>query len=84
MSDAQKAQLKIVQEQGPVPAHTLCVRASISESDKKFLQDTLLEMNQENAELRDRIFNGELVTVEEDEHLKVTREALAVQKTLKP
>ena len=54
------------------------------ESDKKFLQDTLLEMNQENAELRDRIFNGELVTVEEDEHLKVTREALAVQKTLKP
>jgi len=84
LSDAQKAQLKIVQEQGPVPAHTLCVRASISESDKKFLQDTLLEMNQENAELRDRIFNGELVTVDEDEHLKVTREALAVQKTLKP
>ena len=84
LSDAQKAQLKIVQEQGPVPAHTLCVRASISESDKMFLQDNLLEMNQENAELRDRIFNGELVTVEEDEHLKVTREALAVQKTLKP
>ena len=84
LSDSQKAQLKIVQEQGPVPAHTLCVRASISESDKKFLQDTLLEMNQENAELRDRIFNGELVTVDEDEHLKVTREALAVQKTLKP
>jgi phosphonate transport system substrate-binding protein len=83
LSDAQKSKLKIIQEQGPVPAHTLCVRGTLSENDKKFLQQSFLEINQENPELRDRIFNGELVLVEENEHLRVTREALAVQKTLK-
>ena len=84
LSDAQKAKLKIVQEQGPVPAHTLCIRGSISQNDQDFLQKALLEMNEENPELRDRIFNGELVVVKEDEHLRVTREALEVQKTLRP
>ena len=84
LSDAQKAKLKIVQEQGPVPAHTLCIRGSISPNDRDFLQKALLEMNEENPELRDRIFNGELVVVQEDEHLRVTREALEVQKTLRP
>ena len=55
-----------------------------SENDQKFLQQALLEMNMENPELRDRIFNGELVVVDQDTHLQVTREALEVQKTLRP
>lgn len=84
LTDDQKAKLKIVQEQGPVPAHTLCIRGSISKNDRDFLQKVLLEMNGENPDLRDRIFNGELVVVNEDEHLRVTREALEVQKTLRP
>ena len=83
LTDAQKAQLQIVQEQGPVPAHTLCIRGSISKNDKEFLQKAFIEMNQENPELRDRIFNGELVIVDPDSHLRVTREALEVQKTLR-
>lgn len=83
LDDAQKAKLRIVQEQGPVPAHTLCVRSTISETDRKILQSALLAMNEENPELRDRIFNGELVVVDQDEHLKVTREALSLQKKLK-
>jgi len=41
-------------------------------------------MNVENPTLRDQVFNGELREVNQDEHLKVTREAIAVQKTLKP
>ena len=41
-------------------------------------------MNEENPELRDRIFNGELVVVQEDEHLRVTREALKCRKPLRP
>ena len=84
LSNDEKAKLKIIQEQGPVPAHTLCVRASLSENDRKFLEKTFLEMNEENPELRDRIFNGELVVVDQDEHLRVTREAFEVEKTLKP
>ncbi len=84
LDDQQKAQLRIIQEQGPVPAHTLCYRSSLSPSDRKILQDALLEMNLENPTLRDRIFNGELIVVDESQHLKVTREAIAFQKKLKP
>ena len=83
LSDEQKAKLRIIQEQGPVPAHTLCARSSLSPSDLKVLQRSFLSMNDENPELRDRIFNGKLVVVNQDDHLKVTREALALQKTLK-
>ena len=60
-----------------------CIRGSISKNDKEFLQKAFIEMNQENPELRDRIFNGELVIVDPDSHLRVTREAIEVQKTLR-
>jgi phosphonate transport system substrate-binding protein len=84
LSDKQKAKLKIVQEQGPVPSHTICYRLSLSSADRDLIRQTLLGMNEDNPELRDKVFNGELVTVDPEEHLKVTREALEVQKTLKP
>jgi phosphonate transport system substrate-binding protein len=84
LSDEQKAKLKIVQEQGPVPSHTICYRLSLSAADRDLIRQTLLGMNEDNPELRDKVFNGELVTVDPEEHLKVTREALEVQKTLKP
>ncbi len=84
LSDDQKSQLKIVQKQGPVPSHTLCVRGSVSAPDRLILKQALLDMNQENPHLRDLLFNGELVEVDETEHLRVTREALAVQDTIKP
>ena len=84
LSDKQKAKLKIVQEQGPVPSHTICYRLSLSAADRDVIRQTLLGMNEDNPELRDKVFNGELVTVDPEEHLKVTREALEVQKTLKP
>ena len=41
LSDAQKAKLQIVQEQGPVPAHTLCIRTSISKNDRDFRERLL-------------------------------------------
>ena len=83
LDDAQKVKLRIIQEQGPVPAHTLCIRSTMSSNDRRILKKALLEMNQENPALRDRIFNGKLIEVDEDEHLKVTREALLLQETLK-
>ena len=83
LSDKQKAKLKIVQEQGPVPSHTICYRLSLSATDRDLIRKTLLKMNEDNPELRDKVFNGELVTADPEEHLKVTREALEVQKTLK-
>ena len=84
LSNAQKARLRIIQNQGPVPSHTLCVRASLSQSDTSILRDALLSMNQENPSLRDQVFNGELTEVDESEHLRVTREAIETQKNLKP
>jgi len=84
LSDTQKSRLRIIQEQGPVPSHTICARASLSGNDRRILREALLEMNTENPTLRDQVFNGELREVNQDEHLKVTREAIAVQKTLKP
>ena len=84
LTDEQKDQLKVLQTQGPVPAHTLCIRSSISESDRKIFETVFLEFNQDAPSLRDRIFNGELIVVDQDEHLKVTRDALDFQKKLKP
>ena len=41
-------------------------------------------MNKDNPTLRDQVFNGEVIEVNQDEHLRVTREAIAVQKLLNP
>ena len=84
LSDDQKAKLKIVQDQGPVPSHTICYRLSLSKSDREIIRETLLAMNEDSPELRDMVFNGVLKKVDPEEHLKVTREALKVQETLKP
>ena len=84
LDDTQKERLRVFQEQGPVPAHTLCVRSTMPEKDRKIIKEALLQMNEDNADLRDRIFNGKLISVVADEHLKVTREALEFQKKLKP
>ena len=80
LTDEQKDQLKVLQQQGPVPAHTLCIRSSISETDRKILETVFLQFNQDAPSLRDRIFNGELIVVDQDKHLKVTR-CIRFQKT---
>jgi len=82
LNDDQKKKLRIVQTQGPVPSHTLCVRSTLSQHDRSVIKEVLLGMNSENPSLRDLVFNGELVDVNATEHLRVTREALALQKSL--
>ena len=84
LNDSQKSRLRIVQKQGPVPSHTICARSTLSDSDRIILKYALLAMNQENPTLRDQVFNGELTEVHQEEHLRVTREAIEVQKSLKP
>ena len=84
LNDSQKKRLKIIQEQGPVPSHTICARATLRSSDLSILKNALLAMNTENPSLRDQVFNGELIEVNQEQHLRVTQEAIEVQKTLKP
>ena len=73
----QRAKLKKVTEQGPVPTHVIAVRSSISQADRDTLRRALETMNEkENAELRDKVFTSKLVPVNPDEHLRSIREAL--------
>lgn len=73
----QRAKLKKVTEQGPVPTHVIAVRSSISEADRDTLRKALETMNEkENVELRDKVFTSKLVPVNADEHLRSIREAL--------
>ncbi len=73
----QRAKLKKVAEQGPVPTHVIAVRSSISAADRETLRKALETMNEkENVELRDKVFTSKLVEVDPEEHLRAIREAL--------
>jgi phosphonate transport system substrate-binding protein len=73
----QRAKLKKVTEQVPIPTHVIAVRSSISETDRQALRQGLETMNEkENAELRDKVFTSKLVEVDSEEHVRAIREAL--------
>ncbi len=74
---AQRAKLKKVAEQGPVPTHVIAIRSSISAADRETLRKALETMNEkENVELRDKVFTSKLVEVNPEEHLRAIRKAL--------
>ncbi len=73
----QRAKLKKVAEQGPVPTHVIAIRSSISAADRETLRKALETMNEkENVELRDKVFTSKLVEVDPEEHLRAIRKAL--------
>ena len=77
LTGEQRARLKKVAEQGPVPTHVIAARSSISEADRKALREAVETMNEsENAELRDKVFTSKLVPVDSEQHLRAIREAL--------
>ncbi|MFQ3671091.1 MAG: phosphate/phosphite/phosphonate ABC transporter substrate-binding protein, partial [Verrucomicrobiia bacterium] len=76
LSEAQRARLKKVAEQGPVPTHVIAVRTSLPESDRRRLREALLELGAMRPELRDRVFTSELVEVDTAEHVAPVRRAL--------
>jgi phosphonate transport system substrate-binding protein len=77
LSAEQRAKLKKVAEQGPVPTHVIAVRASIGDEQKGFLQAALNGLNSpENTELRDKLFTSKIVSVDPDKHLASLTKAL--------
>lgn len=77
LSAEQRAKLKKVTEQGPVPTHVLAARASLPDADRQALRKALEAMNQpENTQLRDKVFTSKLVDVDEAAHLASIREAM--------
>lgn len=77
LTEAQRAKLKKVTAQGPVPTHVIAVRSSISEAGREQLRAALDNLNQPaNQALRDRLFTSKLVRVDADAHLNSLRDAL--------
>jgi len=74
----QRARLRKVAEQGPVPTHVLAAGRRLSEADRALLRAGLLALNRpEHDLLRQRAFVSRLVQVDESEHLQPLVEALA-------
>ena len=73
----QRAKLKKVAEQGPVPTHIIAIRSTIPKADRDLLRQALETLNEPgNAELRDKVFTSKLVEVDAEGHLRTIREAL--------
>lgn len=79
LSEAQRAQLRRLQSQGPVPSHVIAVRASIAPGDVERLRAALLALNAPGAtELRDKLFTTKLAPVDAEAHLAPLAEGLAL------
>jgi phosphonate transport system substrate-binding protein len=82
LSREQRAQLRRLDTQGPVPSHVIVVRSDLGEAEKDALQAALLEMNKEAVSLRNRIFGYELAPADADAHLATIREALELNRNM--
>lgn len=77
LTPEQKAKLRVLDTQGPVPSHMLAVRASLPENQKAELKKIFQGLNQSHfEELRNQLFESKLVSVNQEEHLHSTEEAL--------
>lgn len=83
LSPEQRARLRVIDTQGPVPSHVIVVRNALNEEDRALLRESLLEMNTEAPELRDRVFGSMLAPVDAGEHLRSTLEALELVRTMR-
>ncbi|HYG73969.1 MAG TPA: phosphate/phosphite/phosphonate ABC transporter substrate-binding protein [Planctomycetota bacterium] len=80
----QRAKLKKMDDQGPVPTHVIAVRAALSPEVRGKLKAALLGLNDEpNQTLRDKLFTSKLVEVDADAHISTLSEALKVSGQIK-
>lgn len=82
LTPGEKARLKVVQAQGPVPTHCMAIRMTLDPGSKAILKRAILELNTDNPDLRDRIFGSVLKEVDPDAHLDSIQRALAFVKGL--
>lgn len=82
LSEEERSRLRRLASQGPVPTHVLCVRTSLHPADRIALEAAFRAMNEQAAELRDRMFTGPLIAVDEETHLAPTREILALLRNM--
>jgi len=82
LTPEQKAKLKIIATQGPVPTHVLAVRNTLDPAQRTALRSALIRLGTEAQPLRDRVFGGPFVEVDEATHLAPISAALAFVKGL--
>ncbi|HKK19477.1 MAG TPA: phosphate/phosphite/phosphonate ABC transporter substrate-binding protein [Opitutales bacterium] len=83
LSPEQRAKLRMLDSQGPVPSHVVVVRNALNERAKTAVKEALLGMNSDAVELRDRIFGAELTPADAATHLQTTREALEISRSMR-
>jgi len=75
LTPEQKARLKVIARQGPVPTHCLAVRKAIPAEERTRIIAALQGLP---TTLRDQVFTSALVPVDPTRHLASVREALAL------
>jgi phosphonate transport system substrate-binding protein len=78
LTAGQRARLKVIARQGPVPTHAIAVRTALSPIVRDRLRQALETLNEPASQaLRDRVFTSRLVRVETNAHVAPLREAFA-------
>lgn len=80
LTPEQKAKLRIVQRQGPVPTHVIAVRAGLDAALTDRLRAALQGLDADAPALRDQVFGCRFVVADAASHLAVIRRALALPK----
>jgi phosphonate transport system substrate-binding protein len=80
LTPEQKARLRILAKQGPVPTHVIAVASSLTPEASAQLRAALLDFSEKNPALRDTIFTSRLVETDAKAHLQPVEDALAFAK----
>lgn len=80
LTPEQKARLRILAKQGPVPTHVIAVASSLTPEASAQLREALLDFSEKNPALRDTIFTSRLVETDAKAHLQPVEDALAFAK----
>ena len=80
LTPEQKARLRILAKQGPVPTHVIAVASSLTPEASAQLRAALLDFSEKNPALRDTIFTSRLVESDAETHLQPVEDALAFAK----
>ena len=76
LTPEQKARLKVVDSQGPVPTHVLAISKRLSPGARQQLLEAVQNFSEKNPTLRDAVFTSRLVECDADTHLLPVVKAL--------
>jgi phosphonate transport system substrate-binding protein len=83
LTPEQKAQLAVVQSQGPVPTHVIAVSRALDPGLRAGLRAAFLTMHQQQPELAARMFGAQWVESDDGQHLAGLQAALAFVESLR-